>query len=210
MTTSDLALSPFPAATSLTAYTSVHPSIHSSSRCRQSVSVLLLLLPSFVVLLKGAGAGAHARRHHACVALADHGGESSSSAPATRAAVRVRVRRRPRLGQCGGEEDGRRVRAQGGRFLRQRHQLGRHHHLRRPPGFQRCVSVRLPSDPLSLSLPKNPSMASVVVLCAVRVRLVVHRESPASLLCASPTSFAGNLADVVLGYDTIGGYVVSS
>jgi hypothetical protein len=79
------------------------------------------------------------------------------------------------------------------------------------PDSKGALAFDFPLIPsLSLSLPKNPSMASVVVLCAVRVRLVVHRESPASLLCASPTSFAGNLADVVLGYDTIGGYVVSS
>jgi hypothetical protein len=63
-------------------------------------------------------------------------------------------------------------------------------------------AFRLSSDPLS----KNPSMASV--LCAVRVRLLVHRHQ--RIYSASPTSFAGNLADVVLGYDTIGGYVVSS
>jgi hypothetical protein len=46
---------------------------------------------------------------------------------------------------------------------------------------------------------------------AVRVRLVSPVRHHQRIYCSvAPTPFAGDFADVVLGYDTIGGYVVSS
>lgn len=68
------------------------------------------------------------------------------------------------------------------------------------------------SSSSSISLEKNPSMhGSPSPAVPVRVRLVSPVRHHQRIYCsAAPTPFAGDLADVVLGYDTIGGYVVSS